>query len=158
MLRNLEQVHNADKSAAPGKLGGDIREADLEDLRHDDLARRKGIAASDLHVRSLPQADGARDLTVPNAIAEYPEELHSGCWVTSGNAPRLAPTDKHCRRDRETAPPPTLLRIEHQLLSADRAGHCADTSRTKGVERPFKKPSCALSSARCPGTVRPCRR
>jgi hypothetical protein len=90
-------------------------------------------------VRSLPQADGARDLTVPNAIAEYPEELHSGCWVTSGNAPRLAPTDKHCRRDRETAPPPTLLRIEHQLLSADRAGHCADTSRTKGVERLFKK-------------------
>src|SRR5437868_14735700 len=78
VLRNLQQVHNADKAAAPGKLGGDIREADLKDLRDDDLAPRKRIPASDLRVRPLPQAHGGRDLTVPNAIAEYPEELHAG--------------------------------------------------------------------------------
>jgi len=76
VLRNPQQVDHADKSAAPGKLRRDIREADLEHFRDDDLARGKRIPASDLYVRPLPQAHGGRDLAIANAIAEYLKELH----------------------------------------------------------------------------------
>jgi hypothetical protein len=41
VLRNPEQVDDADEAAAARKLRGDIRETDLEHLGHDDLAGRK---------------------------------------------------------------------------------------------------------------------
>jgi hypothetical protein len=93
VLRNPQQVDNANKTAAPGKLRRDIREANLEHLRDDDLARRERISASDLHVRSLPQAHRRRDLTVANAIAELSKELHRslGLWRAT-EAPNLQAT------------------------------------------------------------------
>jgi hypothetical protein len=76
VLRNLEQLDNADKAAALGKRGSHISERDLEDLCDYDLAWRERIPASDFHVWSLPKANGGRDLAVTNAIAEGAKELH----------------------------------------------------------------------------------
>ena len=76
MLRDLEEIDEPDKPRLPRKLRGDLRQGYLENLRHDDLARRKRVMATELHVRSLPQANGGCDLTAANAIAESSDELH----------------------------------------------------------------------------------
>ena len=88
MLRNLEQVDYADKAAASRKLRGDLGEADLEHLRDDDLAGRKCITSTDLHVRLLPQANGARDFAIPDAITKFAKKLHLGQLKIS--APKLS--------------------------------------------------------------------
>jgi hypothetical protein len=86
MLRNLQQLDDADKPGAPGKLGRYISEGDLEDLCDHDLARRQLIPASDLHVWPLPKTNGGGDLTATNAVAEASKELH----VLSPNRARAA--------------------------------------------------------------------
>jgi hypothetical protein len=76
VLRNPEQVDDADEAGTPGNLGGDICEADLEHLRDDDRARTERVPVSHLHVWSLPQANRGSDLTAANAIAKRSNELH----------------------------------------------------------------------------------
>ena len=93
MLRNPQQIDNADKAAASGELRRDVRDADLEQLRDDEFARRERVVPSDLDLRSLPQAHGGCDLTAANAIAECPKELHplSRPRVSSDLAGELRP-------------------------------------------------------------------
>src|SRR5690348_1639328 len=76
VLRNPQQVDDADKAAAPRQLRRDIRETDLEHPGHDDLAGRKRITSSDLHMWFLPQANSGRDFAVADRIAKLPMELH----------------------------------------------------------------------------------
>ena len=93
VLRNLEQLDNADKAAALGKRGSHISERDLEEPCDDDLAWREGIPASDFHVWSLPEANGGRDLTATDAIAEGAKELHAE-WASR----QAAATNRVTRR------------------------------------------------------------
>lgn len=88
VLRNLQQLDDADKPGAPGKFGRYIGEGNLEDLCDHDLARRQLIPASDLHVWPLPKTNGGGDLTATNAVAEASKELH----VLSPNAKGRAAT------------------------------------------------------------------
>ena len=76
MLRDLEEIDDSDTPGLLGNFGGDVGEGYLEDLRHDNLAWRKRVPTADLHVRSLPQANGGRDLTATNAVAQGSDELH----------------------------------------------------------------------------------
>jgi hypothetical protein len=78
VLGNLQQLDNAGKTGAPGKLGRHISERDLEDLCDDDLAWRERISASNLHVWPLPKSNRRGDLAATNAIAEGSKELHAG--------------------------------------------------------------------------------
>jgi len=77
MLGDLEEIDDAPKPGLPRKLGSDVSKGDLEDLRHENLAGWERVAAADLHVWSLPQADGGGDFAPANAVAERSDELHS---------------------------------------------------------------------------------
>ena len=76
VLGNLEEVDEAHEPRSPSEFRRDIREGDLEDLRHENLAGRERISPSDLHVWPLPQANGDGDLASTNAVAECLDELH----------------------------------------------------------------------------------
>ena len=76
MLGDLEEIDDARKPGPPRKLGGDVSEGNLEDLRHENLAGWERVASADLHVWSLPQADGGGDVAPANALAERSDELH----------------------------------------------------------------------------------
>ena len=80
---HLEQLDDTGKAGIARKFGRDISKGDLENLSDNDFARRECIATTDLHVRSLPQANRSSDLAATNAIAESSKELHS-----LGAAPR----------------------------------------------------------------------
>ena len=54
MLGDLEEIDDTDKPGLPRELGGDVGEGDLEDLRHENLAGRERVPATNLHVWSLP--------------------------------------------------------------------------------------------------------
>ena len=77
MLGHFQQIHDAREARSPRQFRRDIRKRDLQNLLHDDVAGRKRIAAADLHVRSLPEANGARDLALPNTISQRRQELHA---------------------------------------------------------------------------------
>jgi hypothetical protein len=77
VLGDLQEIDHAGKPGLPRELGGDVGEGDLEDLCHDYLAGREHIPPTDLHVRSLPQADRGGDLAAANWVAERADELHS---------------------------------------------------------------------------------
>lgn len=76
VLRDLEEIDDAHKPRLPRELGRDIGEGDFEHLRHENLAGRERVPATDLHVRSLPEADGGGDFAATNALAEGSHELH----------------------------------------------------------------------------------
>ena len=78
VLRDLEEIDDAHEPRPLRELGGDIGEGDLEDLCHQNLTGRERVPATDLHVWSLPQADGRGDFAATNAIAERSHELHGG--------------------------------------------------------------------------------
>ena len=76
MLGDLEEIDDAHEPRLPGELRRDVREGHLEDLRHEDLAGRERVPATDLHVWPLPQTDRGGDLAAANTVAERPDELH----------------------------------------------------------------------------------
>jgi hypothetical protein len=76
VLGDLEEIDDADEPRLAGKLRRDVGEGDLEDPRHEDLAGRERVPATDLHVRTLPDAHGGGDLAATNAVAKRSHELH----------------------------------------------------------------------------------
>lgn len=76
MLCDLEEIDDAHKPGLSRERGSDIGEGHFEDLCHENLAGRERVPATDLHVWSLPQADGGGDFAATNALAERSDELH----------------------------------------------------------------------------------
>src|SRR4051812_10904672 len=74
VLGHLEEIDESCKPRGPSQLRRDISQRYFEDPGHDDLSRRQRIAPADFDVRSLPQANGRRDLASANAIAERSKE------------------------------------------------------------------------------------
>jgi hypothetical protein len=84
VLGDLEEIHEADEAGPLGKLGRDIGEGDLEQSRDENLSGWERIAATDLHLWSLPQTNGGGDLATTDAITERTDELHGyGLWCAS---------------------------------------------------------------------------
>jgi hypothetical protein len=69
VLGDFQQINDAGEARASRQFRRDIRKSNLQDLLDDHVPGRERIAAPDLHVRSLPQPNGARDLARPNTIS-----------------------------------------------------------------------------------------
>lgn len=78
MLGDLQQIRDAREAGPPSQFGRDVGERDLEELRHDNVARCQRISTADFQVRPLPKANGAGDFAGSDSISQRRQELHDG--------------------------------------------------------------------------------
>ena len=76
VLGNLQEIDNAREARLAGQRGCHVRQVDLLDRRHLDLAGRQGVSAARPHVRLLPDAYTARHLAALHRFAKALGELH----------------------------------------------------------------------------------
>jgi hypothetical protein len=89
MLGDLQQIDDACEARSSRQIGRDVGQRDLEQLRHDDMAGREWIPTANLHMRSLPQANRAGDLAIPDSVSQRCKELHAHSTVNSVTMPCL---------------------------------------------------------------------
>src|SRR5689334_4967359 len=85
MLRDLEQIDNAQEPGLSRQLGSDVLKADLLDRLHFDLAFVHPVSPADLHVGPRPDSHAAGDFAIANGIPQTLSEHHctpSGSQMT----------------------------------------------------------------------------
>jgi len=76
MLRNFEQIDDAEETRLPRQLRSDIRKTDRLDRVNLDLAFFHWVLAADSDVRPHPYSDAAGDLSPANTLAKTLGEHH----------------------------------------------------------------------------------
>jgi hypothetical protein len=76
VLRDLEQIDDAQESRLSCQRWSDIQKSDRLDRIHFDLAFVHTVSVADLDVESLPYSDTASDFSATNSIAEPLGEHH----------------------------------------------------------------------------------
>jgi len=93
VVRDLQQIYNAEEAGFARKHRGDIGQSDRLDGVDLDFAFFHGIAAAHLDVRARPDADAAGDISVTDALAQPLGEHHDGEFTPPGASRRLANSD-----------------------------------------------------------------
>jgi len=76
VLRDLEEIQDAEKARLASELGSNIRKANGFDRIDLDLSFFHGVAAADSDVGTGPDADAAGDFAATNAVAKTLGEDH----------------------------------------------------------------------------------
>lgn len=70
VIRDFEQIYDAEESRFPRQSRGDIRHPDRLNRVHFDLPFLHCIPAADFHMGTRPDPDTARDLSATNPLAQ----------------------------------------------------------------------------------------
>jgi hypothetical protein len=76
VLRDLEQIDDAEKTRGARQSGSDIGEADGLDRIHLDLTFFHAVTVAGLNVRTRPDTDAAGDFAGTDSVAETFSEYH----------------------------------------------------------------------------------
>jgi len=77
MLRYFEQIEHTQKSRLACQLWSDIRETDIFDGVHLDLAFLHTVSGAHRHARTDPEPDAAGNLSATNSLAKPFGEHHA---------------------------------------------------------------------------------
>src|SRR5690348_9091853 len=76
VLRDFQQIDDAQKTRFARQLGSDVRKPDRRDRIHFDFAFIHRVPVAHLDVRPHPDADAARDFSAPHSLAQPFGEDH----------------------------------------------------------------------------------
>ena len=74
--RDAQQVIDALEPRFMGEIVGDVADGNRRNRIDDDVAVVHGVATTDLHMRTRPDANGASDSPAPDALAKALGEHH----------------------------------------------------------------------------------